>query len=270
MFTEKTVQVEGSRWPIPSTLCLPEYDQPLACVMMLHGTASSRDEMGGGYQKMASTLAQRGIASIRFDLPGCGESPVDFSEYSISAAVEDARSVAGYIRSLPCIDKERIGVLGWSQGGMLSILLAASDPQIRSMALWASALNMKDCWAEYREEALEKGVVSVRFDWRSPLNVSAKWFEEAAVTDASKLLPCLKADILAICGSDDHLGLQPNIDIIMEKCKSRRRESWLVEGGDHIFHVFEQDNPLFSNVVRRTAKWFSVTLEQSVNLSITL
>lgn len=263
-FTEEVLQAAGPRWPIPSVLCLPEHEKPLACVVMLHGTASSRDEIGGGYRIMAAELAQRGIASIRFDLPGCGDSPVDFSEYSISAALSDARAVVGYIRGLPCIDKARIGVLGWSQGGMLSILLAADDPQIRSLAVWASALKMEDVWAEYRNEALEKGVVTVELNWRSPINVSAKWFEEAAVVDAMDALCNVRADILAICGSDDHLGLQPNLDIVMKNARSKRKETWLMEGADHIFRVFEQDKPHFKDIVRRTADWFSETLQRIV------
>jgi putative redox protein len=48
-------------------------------------------------QRIASELAMRGIAVLRFDFTGLGESPGNFAGTDFSSNVEDLRRAATYL-----------------------------------------------------------------------------------------------------------------------------------------------------------------------------
>ena len=60
---------------IPATMVIPprKPEQALPLVLLLHGHGGTREE-AGAFTRVAAELAARGIASIRMDFPGCGDS----------------------------------------------------------------------------------------------------------------------------------------------------------------------------------------------------
>jgi pimeloyl-ACP methyl ester carboxylesterase len=147
---------------------------------MEHGTGSQKDEAGDAYKIMANFLADKGIASLRFDFPGCGESSVSSLLYDNEEAIRETQIITKYLINLKEIDANRIGLLGWSQGGV-DVLLAASDNNIyKSVATWARALNCGVFVSkEKREEANTTGVTTVVFKWRESFSISKKWIKQA-------------------------------------------------------------------------------------------
>ena len=59
---------------VAATLSMPDGAGPFPAVLMLHGFGSSRDEVGGMYAAEAAALASAGIASLRIDFRGFGQS----------------------------------------------------------------------------------------------------------------------------------------------------------------------------------------------------
>ncbi len=78
----------------------------------------------------AKILERLGIATFRYDKRGCGQSEGDFNTTSLFDLVSDARRAWQWLRGLPKIDTERIGVLGQSEGAVIALMLAAQDPDI--------------------------------------------------------------------------------------------------------------------------------------------
>ena len=70
-YDEYTVTLDGE---IAGVVVQPSGDGPFPAVLMLHGFASSKDEVGGMYQRLAAQLGEQGIASLRIDFRGWGES----------------------------------------------------------------------------------------------------------------------------------------------------------------------------------------------------
>ena len=94
---------------------------------MLHGTGSNRDEAGNGYKMAAPVLAEKyGIATVRIDFMGSGDSTADYTGYTFESAVSDAVAAANYAQDARTTStREHIGVMGWSQGGTDALLCAA-------------------------------------------------------------------------------------------------------------------------------------------------
>ena len=95
---------------------------------------------------IASFLADRGIASIRFDFHGCGSSPGRSTQMTIETELADARVVYEYVRKLPYV--RDISLLGHSQGGLVAGMtagrLADEGIQVRQLVLLAPALVIRD------------------------------------------------------------------------------------------------------------------------------
>ena len=56
-YQETVVSIDAGDHQIPATICVPTEGENFPAVVMLHGTASNRDEAGGGYQIAAVDAA---------------------------------------------------------------------------------------------------------------------------------------------------------------------------------------------------------------------
>lgn len=89
----------------------------------------------GLQRRLAHALAESGIATLRFDKRGCGESggTADASDYETDLI--DNVAAVRYIRSRPEIDEERVGVCGHSAGAFNACLVAREVPDIACAGL---------------------------------------------------------------------------------------------------------------------------------------
>ncbi len=258
--SEEIVSIQGEKWEIPATICMPDGNGPFPLVIMYHGTASSRDEAGGGYKMLAPKLADAGIASVRFDFVGNGDSKGDYKDYTLTSAYKDGESVIDYMLKNDKIDSKRIGVLGWSQGGTIAMLTAGRDSRVKSMVTWAGAVDMSSYLADKYDEAKKNGFARVEFDWRTPLNFSLAWFDEVRSTDVAKELSNYKGAALAMAGTKDTTVPLTDLDKIVAACKGSPVKKELIDGADHTFNVFTGDLTAYNKLSDETVKFFTETL----------
>ena len=114
---------------------------PFPCVIMLHGFGSNKVGRFRRYVTIANRLAQAGIASIRFDFRGAGDSEGTLAEVTIERLIEDACVVGAYIQMHPLINKEKIGFLGSSLGGAVALLAAAKLQTAAAFVLLAPVFS---------------------------------------------------------------------------------------------------------------------------------
>ncbi|MGH7469053.1 MAG: alpha/beta hydrolase family protein [Longimicrobiales bacterium] len=89
------------------------------------------------FRQVADTLARRGIAVLRYDDRGTGESTGDFGAATSADFADDVRAAIAWLRARPDIDPAKIVVLGHSEGGLIAPLVAASDPRLAGIVLMA-------------------------------------------------------------------------------------------------------------------------------------
>jgi dipeptidyl aminopeptidase/acylaminoacyl peptidase len=243
---------------IPATLCLPVGNpgQSFPAVVMLHGTGSARDEAGNGYKMLASYMAERGIASIRIDFAGSGDSKADYVEYTYTSGASDAAAAAEFIKQFKAVDPVRIGIMGWSQGGSVAILAAARYPTFKALLTWAGALDMFDFFKAIYPDAQKNGFAKAAFEWRAPLNLSLQWFNDVKGISLRKELAAFKGPVLAIAGSDDQDVPLGNLDDIVASAGGKDKAKLLIPGADHTFRVFTGDLSKFNELRDATTAWF--------------
>ena len=114
---------------VPATLLLPSGEPTSPAVLLLHGFSSNKERM---VQSVGRALQQRGVASLALDLPFHGER--DGSRDALPyrnpialvaawrSAVREARAAIGWLGAQPEIDGARLGLLGYSLGGVLGLV----------------------------------------------------------------------------------------------------------------------------------------------------
>ena len=261
VYTETSVSIQNGTYQIPAIVCLPEGKGPFPAVVMLHGTGSDKNEAGGGYKLAAPELAKAGIASIRIDFVGNGDSKADYINYNYTTAISDANAAAKYLAGLAVIDGTRIGIMGWSQGGTDAMLAAGHNRSFKSVVTWAGApdLSMLATKENYAE-ARKNGFYNLTFDWRSPLKLGLKWFEEVYGTDVLKVFSYSDAPVLALNGAADTTVDPANAQKIVAASKNKSSKVLLIEGADHTFNIFTGNMKAFNQLVTATVDWFSKTL----------
>lgn len=78
-YTEEDLMIDAGDHMIPATLTIPvgSEGETFPAVVMLHGNGSTRHEAGNAYDYTAPEMAKAGIATIRFDYIGNGDSEED-------------------------------------------------------------------------------------------------------------------------------------------------------------------------------------------------
>lgn len=125
---------EGTAYPLPGILTLPETGEKVPLVVLVHGSGpNDRNETAGAtrlFYDLAQTLAEQGIASIRYDKRTYAHGAT-FTQEQIAnltvreETIEDAIMAARLAATFEEIDAERIYLVGHSLGAMLAPRIAA-------------------------------------------------------------------------------------------------------------------------------------------------
>lgn len=79
---------------------------------------------------LSDYLTRQGIAVLRYDDRGFGESTGDFSEATTADFAKDVLSAVTYLKSRKDIDVQHIGLIGHSEGGMITPMAANQTSDI--------------------------------------------------------------------------------------------------------------------------------------------
>jgi dienelactone hydrolase len=147
-FTAEEVKVQAKGFMLAGTLLLPKTGKrPFPAVVMVTGSGQqTRDEPAlpgvekyRPFRQIAEFLASRGIAVLRVDDRGVGESGGfdTLDKATTFDFADDVRAQITYLRTRSEIDASRIGIIGHSEGGVIAPLVAASDPKLAAIVLMA-------------------------------------------------------------------------------------------------------------------------------------
>ena len=244
---------------IIGTLSLPDAGASGPAVIMLHGFASSRDEIGGIFASQAAALAEAGIASLRIDFRGYGESdPAAEASVTIDRMLEDAAIARSYLAGVEGVDAERIGVLGYSFGAAIAMLGQENYPAI---AVWGQMGDLKGEFLEFLgqpafDAARETGNFTVDLGWRV-ISLDSGFFDSVERHDLAAAFAGYDGPFLTLAGADDpatgyfeqylELAAGPTTSIV-------------VPATDHMLGVYSDQPEIGAQVVADTTAWFGDNL----------
>ncbi len=135
-------------------------------VIICHGFTA--DKEGTLLRVLADSLEAHGIASLRFDFNGHGQSGGRFEDMTMPGEIEDARRVVAYAHSLPWVG--RVFMAGHSQGGVVTAMASAmlGRRQVAARILLAPA-------AVLRDDALRGSTFGAQYDPQDPPETVTLW-----------------------------------------------------------------------------------------------
>lgn len=144
----ESVFIDGDHGRLKAIIQKPELKQGERCPMVIfcHGFSGTKD--GPMFELIADTLQAHGIASIRFDFNGHGESEGEFKDMTVPNEIEDAKKVVEYVRDLRYVSE--LAIVGHSQGGVVASMTAGQlseelgEPAFKAVALMAPAAVLRD------------------------------------------------------------------------------------------------------------------------------
>lgn len=116
------VEIQGAVGKLAGEIQRPDnLDGKIQMVILCHGFGGNKE--GLLLKAIADSLEQKGVASIRFDFNGHGESEGSFEHMTVLNEIEDAKHVYDYVSRLPYVNS--VAMVGHSQGGVVTAMTAA-------------------------------------------------------------------------------------------------------------------------------------------------
>jgi len=128
---EQDVSFVSGGLKLAGTLSLPEGHKSgdkRAAFMVLHGFGSTRH--AGNVVGPCAMLNKLGYATLRFDMPGCGDSEGLRGHLICLEQVQASSDALTMLAGLPDIDGARIGIMGSSFGAAVSVYAAGVDTRV--------------------------------------------------------------------------------------------------------------------------------------------
>ncbi len=89
----------------------------------------SGDSVADDWGSQPATFGGCGAVILTHDKPSCGSSPGDWRDQTIADRASDSLAALEVLRQQPGVDPGRVGFLGISQGGWVSLLAARLAPE---------------------------------------------------------------------------------------------------------------------------------------------
>ncbi|MBD8984814.1 MAG: alpha/beta fold hydrolase, partial [Bacteroides cellulosilyticus] len=128
---------------LAGTLTLPEQGSKFPAVVLVTGSGpQNRDEEIMGHKPflvIADYLTRNGIAVLRCDDRGVGESKGVYASATNEDFTSDAEAAFQYLKSRKEINSKQIGVIGHSCGGTVAFMLAARNKEVAFIVSLAGA-----------------------------------------------------------------------------------------------------------------------------------
>lgn len=126
---------------LAGTLTLPSQGGPFTAAVLISGSGpQDRNEELMGHRPflvLADHLTRSGIAVLRFDDRGTGRSTGNFARATTADFAHDVQAAIAYLKTRKEIDRNRIGLIGHSEGGLVAPMVATKSGDVAFIAMLA-------------------------------------------------------------------------------------------------------------------------------------
>jgi len=223
---------------------------PAPAVVLFHGFTGNRMESHWMFVKCSRALAQAGIASLRFDFYGSGESDGEFRQMTLSGELAAGRAAVAFLRKQAGIDPQRVGLLGLSLGGTVAACLAPGA-EAKSLVLWSAIAHTRRL-GELMKKTTRKipgKPGAFEYDGRE---LHPRLMEDVLKVEPIRHLVQYKGPTLIIHPEKDELVPVSHARDFFHAARSESKEVVIIRGADHVYTAV----PWEQEVITRTVQWF--------------
>ena len=228
--------------------------RPLPGVVFFHGFTGDRMGSHWIFIKCARALAQAGIASLRFDFFGSGESEGEFPEATLQSELADAKAAVSFFTRQKGIDGKRLGLCGLSLGGAVAAC-TAGFAQAQALVLWSPVAHpsILQALTSAKQTPSEPRPGMVEHEAREVSKVFLTTASE--VTPLRSILRFKRPTLIIHSGMDELVPLYHAEDYYKASA-AKTKEFVVIKGADHTFTSITWER----EVIERTVGWFRQNL----------
>ncbi|MET3699424.1 hypothetical protein SAMN05877753_11163 [Bacillus oleivorans] len=289
-----TIQAD---YPLSGTLTYPkDAEQPAPAILIIPGTGNS-DRDGNMkrmkmnlYKDLAEYFTSRGLITLRYDKRGTHQSGGNFHETGVCDLINDAADCIRFLQERPEVDKDKIFILGHSEGALLApavhhqipvaglILLAGAAepseqlfPRQTEMALYEieqtkgfkgwlfRILKVTEKARKQNKAIMKKIMESNQTVMRiKGAKIPAKWMREQMGYNVCEYLSETTCPVLAITGEKD-IQVPPEHAHRIAEMVIGEAESHIIPGMNHILRKYQG-----THTILRLIKEYKTQLNQPI------
>lgn len=277
---EQVVTFWNEGMKLVCTLVTPKGVHKPPVVITLNGFAEDRfykEIPGTGgehyYPRLSRLLGEHGIATLRVDYRGTGESDGDYTMTTFSTQISDAVAAVKFVRSRlgHTVDANSIGMLGFSQGGLVTAAAASMERHIDSIVLLSAPASPPIAYAGLLStEGIKQGLalpdggtiilpIYVGDVYLGDIELGKGFFQDLFNVDPVAAVCSYKGPMMYVAGKKDTIVWpQPNAGQAFINYHDGQEELVVVNGD----HEFDSDYgyEIFDDAVFWAAAWFIKTL----------
>lgn len=246
---EQFVQFEVQGQRVYGMLHLPDgtsdTGKKVPAVAMCHGFTGNRIEAHRLFVKAARHFVQHGIAVLRFDFRGSGESEGDFEQVTVSGEIADALAALQFLRQQPHVDAERLGLIGLSLGGCVAACAAAQDGRVKALVLWAAVGDLKELFISRWGEPIRQQIETQGYWDMGGWKISKAFYEDAQQVEPLREILRYDGATLIVHGTNDTSVPVDHAHRYHTAVRGTKRLH-LIDGADHTFARSDWETELFA------------------------
>jgi pimeloyl-ACP methyl ester carboxylesterase len=175
-----TFDNESAGITLAGTFTFPTDQGKHPAVILISGSGpQNRDEELMGHKPflvLSDYLTRNGIAVLRFDDRGFGESSGDFSSATTADFATDVESAFKFLKARKEVDKDKLGLIGHSEGGLIAPMVAAESEDLAFIVLMAGSGIRGDKLLLLQEELIERAMGTPEAEIQNLLSTNSKIF----------------------------------------------------------------------------------------------
>ena len=172
----------------------------------------------------------------------------------------------------PQVDRDRVGLFGWSMGGRLALLLSAKDDSYKVIGAWTpdasngagSMVNFvggRVAYDELKARAAKEGFAPFTTFWGQDQQLGLQWFTDLEESKPIDAVRNFEGPLLVLYGDlDDVVPPRVAEAVIGAASSSVEVVRHIVKGADHGLGVFSDEPALTEEAVQTTVKFLSQRL----------
>lgn len=285
LWDERIVTFPNEGMTMVCTLTVPRTKPGHLCpiVITLNGFTGIRDEAtipgtNEGMLKRASRImAENGIASLRVDFRGQGDSnnggSATYAMTSFSSEISDTLAAINYVsNNLKYeVNTNQIGLIGFSQGGLLATYAASHDKRVKSLVLWSPVTQPPIIYQGLlTKEGIQQGLelpdggeITLQMQiYDFPVTLGKQFFEDLFKYDALAELRSYRNPLMVISASQDRvIWPQPAMGGLYMKYHDGEEAQLLINADHDLSYWNGPEAPELTDAAFWSTAWFLNTLK---------